>query len=74
MAADAGGRNLYVVNRDASTVAQFAIAETNGIALTPAASIFTEASPSEASHPLYIATTRWDTPAAPAGMPAPRTN
>jgi 6-phosphogluconolactonase len=63
MVADPTGRNLYVVNRDASTVAQFAIGATNGVALIPAASIFTEASPSETSHPLYIATTRWDAPA-----------
>lgn len=63
MVADPTGRNLYVVNRDASTVAQFAIAATNGVALIPAESIFTEASPSETSHPLYIATTRWDAPA-----------
>jgi 6-phosphogluconolactonase len=60
MVADPTGHNLYVVNRDASTVAQFAIAATKGVALIPAASIFTEASPSETSHPLYIATTRWD--------------
>ncbi|MFZ1122348.1 MAG: beta-propeller fold lactonase family protein, partial [Candidatus Binataceae bacterium] len=63
MVADPTGRNLYVVNRDASTVAQFAIAATNGVALIPAESVFTEASPSETSHPLYIATTRWDAPA-----------
>jgi DNA-binding beta-propeller fold protein YncE len=74
MAADAGGRNLYVVNREASTVTQFAIAQTNGIALTPAASIFTEAAPSKASHPLYIATTRWATPPAPVATSAPRMN
>ncbi len=63
MVADPGGRELYVVNRDASTVARFAIGETNGVTLIPAASIFTEASPNERSHPLYIATTRWDAPA-----------
>ncbi|MGA8570306.1 MAG: beta-propeller fold lactonase family protein, partial [Candidatus Binataceae bacterium] len=68
MVADPTGRNLYVVNRDASTVAQFAIAATNGVALIPAESVFTEASPSETSHPLYIATTRWD---APASAPQP---
>jgi DNA-binding beta-propeller fold protein YncE len=71
MVADPSGHNLYVVNRDASTVAQFAIAETNGVALIPAASIFTEVSPNEASHPLYIATTHWDAPAQP---PEQRTN
>lgn len=68
MVADPTGRNLYVVNRDASTVAQFAIAATNGVALIPAESVFTEASPGEKSHPLYIATTRWD---APASAPQP---
>src|SRR6266478_8617170 len=55
MVADPTGRNLYVVNRDVSTVARFAIAATHGIALIPAASIFTEAAPGETSHPLYIA-------------------
>jgi DNA-binding beta-propeller fold protein YncE len=74
MVADPTGRNLYVVNRDASTVAQFAIAATNGVALIPAASVFTEASPSETSHPLYIATTRWDAPAPAAGSPQQRAN
>jgi len=74
MVADPTGRNLYVVNRDASTVAQFAIAATNGIALIPAASIFTEASSSETSHPLYIATTRWDAPASAAEPPQPQAN
>jgi DNA-binding beta-propeller fold protein YncE len=69
MVADPTGHNLYVVNRDASTVAQFAIGATNGVALIPAASIFTEASPSETSHPLYIATTRWDAPASAAEPP-----
>ncbi|HEV7989770.1 MAG TPA: beta-propeller fold lactonase family protein [Candidatus Binataceae bacterium] len=66
MVADPGGRNLYVVNRDSATVAQFAIGATKGVALIPAASIFTEDSPSETSHPLYIATTRWDAPASAA--------
>ena len=74
MVADPTGRNLYVVNRDASTVAQFAIAATNGIALIPAASIFTGAAPSETSHPLYIATTRWDAPASAAEPPQQRAN
>ncbi len=74
MVADPTGRNLYVVNRDASTVAQFAIAATNGIALIPAASIFTEAAPSETSHPLYIATTRWDAPASAAEASQQRAN
>jgi 6-phosphogluconolactonase len=74
MVADPTGRNLYVVNRDASTVAQFAIAATNGIALIPAASIFTGAAPSETSHPLYIATTRWDAPPSAAEPPQKRAN
>jgi 6-phosphogluconolactonase len=74
MVADPTGRNLYVVNRDASTVAQFAIAATNGIALIPAASIFTGAAPSETSHPLYIATTRWDAPASAAEPPQQQAN
>jgi 6-phosphogluconolactonase len=74
MVADPTGRNLYVVNRDASTVAQFAIGATNGIALIPAASIFTEAAPSETSHPLYIATTRWDAPASEARLPHQQAN
>jgi DNA-binding beta-propeller fold protein YncE len=74
MVADPGGRNLYVVNRNSSTVAQFAIGETSGVALIPKASIFTEASPNEASHPLYIATTRWDAPASVAQTPGQRTN
>ncbi len=74
MVADPAGRNLYVVNRNASTVAQFAIGETNGVALVPKASIFTEASPNEASHPLYIATTRWDAAASVAQTPGQRTN
>ena len=74
MVADPAGHNLYVVNRNASTVAQFAIGETNGVALIPKASIFTEASPNEASHPLYIATTRWDAPASVAQTTGQRTN
>jgi 6-phosphogluconolactonase (cycloisomerase 2 family) len=74
MVADPTGHNLYVVNRDASTVAQFAIGATNGVALIPAASIFTEASPSETSHPLYIATTRWDAPPSAAEPPQKRAN
>jgi DNA-binding beta-propeller fold protein YncE len=74
MVADPAGHNLYVVNRNASTVAQFAIAQTNGVALIPAASIFTEASPSETSHPLYIATTRWDAPSSPAAPLQQRAN
>jgi 6-phosphogluconolactonase len=74
MVVDPTGRNLYVVNRDASTVAQFSLSETNGVALIPASSIFTGPSPSEASHPLYIATTRWDAPASVTQTTERRTN
>jgi 6-phosphogluconolactonase len=74
MVTDPSGRNLYVVNRNASTVAQFAIAETNGVALIPAASIFTEAAPNETSHPMYIATTRWDAPTSVAQIPRQHAN
>jgi len=74
MTTDSSGRNLYVVNRNASTVARFAIAETGGVALIPAASIFTEAAPDETSHPTYIATTRWDTPPSAAQPLAQRAN
>jgi hypothetical protein len=74
MVADPTGRNLYVVNRDASTVAKFAIGATKSVALIAAASIFTEASPSETSRPLYIATTRWDGPASAGEPPQQRAN
>jgi 6-phosphogluconolactonase (cycloisomerase 2 family) len=63
MTMDPEGRNLYVVNRNAATVVQFAVAESKGATLVPAASLFTEAAPTDFSHPLYIATTRWDAPA-----------
>jgi DNA-binding beta-propeller fold protein YncE len=63
MVTDPGGRNLYVVDRVASTVMQFAIDQTHGVALTPKASVFTEAAPVPGSHPVYIATTHWDAPA-----------
>ena len=63
MTMDPEGRNLYVVNRNAATVVQFAVAENKGATLVPAASLFTEATPTDVSHPLYIATTRWDAPA-----------
>ena len=62
MIVDPEGRNLYVVNRNAATVVQFAIAESKGATLVPATSLFTEAAPTDFSHPLYIATTRWDAP------------
>jgi DNA-binding beta-propeller fold protein YncE len=67
MVADPGGHNLYVVNRDASTVAQFAIADANGAALIPASTDFAEAPLNQEAHPLYIATTRWDEPSSVAG-------
>jgi 6-phosphogluconolactonase (cycloisomerase 2 family) len=60
MMADPSGPFLYVVNRNASTVARFTIAETNGVALFPAATVFTEVPVNESSHPLYVAMTRWD--------------
>jgi DNA-binding beta-propeller fold protein YncE len=66
MVADPGGRNLYVVNRNASTVAQFAIGNAKGVALIPASMDFAEAPFNQQSHPLYIATTRWDRPSAAA--------
>jgi 6-phosphogluconolactonase len=72
MVTDPGGRNLYVVDRVASTVMQFAIGQTHGVALIPKASVFTEAAPIPGSHPVYIATTHWDAPARPRA--AKRTN
>jgi DNA-binding beta-propeller fold protein YncE len=74
MVVDPGGRNLYVVNRDASTVAQFAIAESKGVALIPASTDFAEAPFNEQSHPLYIATTRWDGPSSVAHARKQRAN
>ena len=74
MAADPGGRNLYVVNRDASTVAQFAIADAKGAALTPASTDFAEAPLNQQGHPLYIATTRWDGPSTVAQARQQRTH
>jgi DNA-binding beta-propeller fold protein YncE len=79
MVVDPGKHNLYVVSRDASTVSQFQIAENDGVALYPAASIFTGEAPSETSHPLYIATTAWDasapaTPASATPTPAASTS
>ncbi len=65
MTMDPEGHNLYVVNRNTATVVQFAVAESKGATLVPAASLFTEATPTDFSHPLYIATTRWDAPAPP---------
>ncbi len=74
MVADPGRRNLYVVSRNVSTVTQFAIAETDGVALFPAASVFTEDGSNETSHPLYIPTTVWDAPASVPQTGGRRTN
>jgi 6-phosphogluconolactonase (cycloisomerase 2 family) len=74
MVTDPSRHNLYVVSRNVSTVSQFAIAETDGVALYPAASVFTEDAASETSHPLYIATTGWDAPASVPRTGAQRTN
>jgi len=77
MAVDPARHNLYVVSRNASTVSQFQISETDGIALYPAVSIFTGEAASETSHPLYIATTGWDAsaPATPiSASPTPPTS
>jgi 6-phosphogluconolactonase len=74
MVADPSRHNLYVVSRNVSTVSQFAIAETDGVALFPAASVFTEDAASETSHPLYIATTGWDAPASVPRTGGQRTN
>jgi DNA-binding beta-propeller fold protein YncE len=71
MVADPAAHNLYVVSRNSPTVTQFAIAETDGVAIFPASSVFTEDSPGDTSHPLYIATTRWDGAASVAPTPAP---
>jgi DNA-binding beta-propeller fold protein YncE len=57
MAVDPGGHFLYVVNRDAATVAQFAVEALPGGGLFPAATIFTEDPANESSHSLYIAMT-----------------
>jgi DNA-binding beta-propeller fold protein YncE len=74
MVADPSERNLYVVDRNVSTVTQFATAENNGVAIFPAASIFTQAAANEASHPLYIATTRWDASPTVVKAQQPKTN
>ena len=57
MAVDPKGHFLYVVNRDAATVAQFAVADSPGGGLFPDATIFTEDPANESSHSLYIAMT-----------------
>jgi DNA-binding beta-propeller fold protein YncE len=57
MAIDPDGHFLYVVNRDAATVAQFAVEASPGGGLFPAATIFTEDPANESSHSLYIAMT-----------------
>lgn len=69
---DPVGRNLYVVNRDASTVARFAIGPASGATLVPAASMFAVPYPDDGAHPLYIATTRWDSQAPPAAAEGQR--
>jgi 6-phosphogluconolactonase (cycloisomerase 2 family) len=57
MAIDPDGHFLYVVNRDAATVAQFAVEASPSGGLFPAATIFTEDPANESSHSLYIAMT-----------------
>jgi len=57
MTVDPTGHFLYVVNRDAATVAQFAIVPvSNGSALL-VSTVFNEDPANESSHPLYIAMT-----------------
>ena len=73
MVTDSSGHLLYVVDRDASTVTQFALADSDGIAIFPTAAVFTGLEPSEASHPLYIAMTRWDAPSSVAQAQEQRT-
>lgn len=58
MIADPSGRFLYVVNRDAATVAQFTILGARSGALSLTETIFNEDPANESSHPLYIALTR----------------
>jgi 6-phosphogluconolactonase (cycloisomerase 2 family) len=72
LATDPAGRNLYVVNREAATVARFAIGNTSGATLVPAASMFAVPYPSEGTHPLYIATTPWDTRPSSSAVAGPR--
>ncbi len=58
MAVDPRGRFLYVVNRDAATVAQFNIVPARNGAALLSATIFSEDPANESSHPLYVAMTR----------------
>ncbi|HZO81593.1 MAG TPA: beta-propeller fold lactonase family protein [Candidatus Binataceae bacterium] len=57
MVVDPSGRYLYVVNRDAATVAQFNIVPSRNGAAMLNATIFSEDPANESSHPLYIAMT-----------------
>ena len=57
MVVDPQGHFLYVVNRDAATVAQFEVGDPPGGGLFPDATIFTEDPANESSHSLYIAMT-----------------
>jgi DNA-binding beta-propeller fold protein YncE len=57
MLVDPSGHFLYVVNRDAATVAQFNIAPARNGAAALSATIFSEDPANETSHPLYIAMT-----------------
>ncbi len=57
MVADPAGHFLYVVNRDAATVAQFAIVVAHHGGLFLASTVFTEDPANQSSHPLYIAIT-----------------
>jgi len=57
MAVDPGGHFLYVVNRDAATVAQFAVEALPGGGLFPSATIFSEDPANESRQSLYVAMT-----------------
>lgn len=57
MAVDPSNHFLYVVNRDAATVAQFNIVPLRNGAAVLGATIFNEDPANETSHPLYIAMT-----------------
>jgi 6-phosphogluconolactonase len=57
MAVDPTGHFLYVVNRDAATVAQFAIVPVDHGSAVLVSTVFSEDPANESSHPLYIAMT-----------------
>jgi 6-phosphogluconolactonase len=57
MLVDPTGHFLYVVNRDAATVAQFAIVSVRNGSAVLVSTIFNENPANESSHPLYIAMT-----------------